>query len=280
MITVALTGNRPIRELTELADKVVKLQLERSPGVGAVNIVGGLTRAMNVWVDPDRLAAYQIPITAVRDALTSQNADEPGGNVTTGARELTLRTIGRLADESSFNDLVVTTVKGSPVRIRDLGRAEDGTKEQRSLSRLNGVPTVTLDVQRQSGANTVSVIEGVKTALARIETQLPKDIQVEVIRDQSTYIYEALHEIKVHLVLGSILASLVVLAFMRSWRSTLIAAVAIPASVVSTFGMMKALNFTLNSGTEMVCEAVTALPLESRPPRSTRSLSLRQIIEW
>jgi HAE1 family hydrophobic/amphiphilic exporter-1 len=249
VITVALTGNRPIRELTELADKVVKLQLERSPGVGAVNIVGGLTRAMNIWVDPDRLAAYQIPITAVRDALTSQNADEPGGNVTSGPRELTLRTIGRLADETSFNDLVVTTVKGSPVRIRDLGRAEDGTKEQRSLSRLNGVPTVSLEVQRQSGANTVSVIEGVKAALSRIETQLPKDVKIEVIRDQSTYIYEALHEIKLHLILGSILASLVVLAFMKSWRSTLIAAVAIPASVVSTFGMMKALNFTLNSVT-------------------------------
>jgi HAE1 family hydrophobic/amphiphilic exporter-1 len=249
VLTVALTGNRPLRELTELADKVVKLQLERSPGVGAVNIVGGLLRAMNIWVDPDRLAAYQIPITAVRDALVLQNADEPGGNVTAGPRELTLRTLGRLEDETAFDDLVVATVQGSPIRIRDLGRAEDGTKEQRSLSRLNGVPTVTLEVQRQSGANTVSVIEGAKAALARIEAQLPKDVKIEIIRDQSTYIYEALHEINLHLILGSILASLVVLAFMKSWRSTLIAAVAIPASVISTFGMMKALNFTLNSVT-------------------------------
>ncbi|HZF07947.1 MAG TPA: efflux RND transporter permease subunit [Thermoanaerobaculia bacterium] len=249
VLTVALTGSRPIRELTELADKVVKLQLERSPGVGQVNIVGGLTRAMNIWVDPERLAAYQIPITAVRNALLNQNADEPGGNVTAGPRELTLRTVGRLADETSFGDLVVATVNGSPIRIRDLGRAEDGTKEQRSLSRLNGVPTVTLDVLRQSGANTVAVIEGVKAALQRISVQLPRDVQIQIIRDQSTYIYEALHEIKLHLILGSILASLVVLAFMKSWRSTLIAAVAIPASVVSTFGMMKALNFTLNSVT-------------------------------
>jgi hydrophobic/amphiphilic exporter-1 (mainly G- bacteria), HAE1 family len=249
VLTVALTGDRPLREITEYADKVVKVQLERSPGVGQVNLVGGLLRAVNVWIDPDRLAAYQIPITAVRDALVRQNAEEPGGNVTSGPRELTLRTLGRLADARGFDDLVVATIGGQPVRVRDLGRAEDGTKEQRSLSRLNGVPTVTLDVLRQSGANTIAVIEGVKASLGRISAQLPRDLKVEVVRDQSRYIYAALHEIRVHLVLGSLLASLVVLAFMRSWRSTAIAAVAIPASVIATFGMMKALDFTLNSVT-------------------------------
>jgi HAE1 family hydrophobic/amphiphilic exporter-1 len=249
VMTVALTGDRPLREITEYADKVLKVQLERSAGVGQVNLVGGLLRAVNVWMDPDRLAAYQIPITAVRDALVRQNAEEPGGNVTSGPRELTLRTLGRLADARAFDDLVVATIAGQPVRVRDLGHAEDGTKEQRSLSRLNGVPTVTLDVLRQSGANTIAVIEGVKASLGRISAQLPRDLQIEVVRDQSRYIYAALHEIRLHLVLGSLLASLVVLAFMRSWRSTAIAAVAIPASVISTFGMMKALDFTLNSVT-------------------------------
>ena len=247
--TIALTGDRPLRELTEYADKVVKVQLERSPGVGQVNLVGGLLRAVNVWIDPDRLTAYQIPITAVRDALVRQNAEEPGGNVTSGPRELTLRTLGRLADSRGFSDLVVQTINGQPVRVRDLGWAEDGNKEQRSLSRLDGVPTVTLDVLRQSGANTIAVIEGAKANLARVAAQLPRDLKLAVVRDQSRYIYAALHEIRLHLILGSLLASLVVLAFMRSWRSTLIAAVAIPASVISTFGMMKALDFTLNSVT-------------------------------
>jgi HAE1 family hydrophobic/amphiphilic exporter-1 len=135
------------------------------------------------------------------------------------------------------------------VRLRDVGRVEDGTKEQRSLARLNGVPTVTLDIRRQSGANTVEVINGIKNELARVRAQLPDDVKLEVIRDQSRYIESALHEIKKHLVLGSILASLVVLLFMRSWRSTFIAAIAIPCSVISTFGMMRALNFTLNSVT-------------------------------
>jgi HAE1 family hydrophobic/amphiphilic exporter-1 len=249
VLTVALSGNRSLKELTEVADKIVKVQLERSAGVGEVQIVGGLERAINVWVDPERLAAYQLPITDVRDALVRQNTDVPGGNVTGSSREMTLRTMGRLTQARDFDELVVKTVNGQPVRIRDLGYAEDGTKEQRSVARLNGVPTVTLEVRRQSGANTVEVIEGVKQALERVQAQIPADLKMEVIRDQSRYIYAALHEINLHLILGSILASLVVFAFMRSWRSTLIAAVAIPTSVIATFGMMKALDFTLNSVT-------------------------------
>ena len=249
VLTVALSADRSIRELTELADKTVRVQLERIGGVGEVRVVGGLDRAINVWIDSERLAAYQIPISAVRDALDRQNADVPGGNVTTGKEELTLRTLGRFTDPRQFDDLVVANVNGAPVKLRDVGRVEDGTKEQRSFSRLNGVPTVTLDIRRQSGANTVEVIKGLKDALPRVEGQLPQDVKLEIIRDQSRYIEAALHEIETHLILGSILASLVVLVFMRSWRSTLIAAVAIPCSVISTFGMMKALNFTLNSVT-------------------------------
>src|SRR5947209_4146995 len=249
VMSIALSGNRPLRELTEYADKIVKIQLERSTGVGEVAIVGGLQRAINVWIDPDRLTAFGLPIATVRDALVRQNSEAPGGNVTSGGREQTLRTMGRFESSRDFNDLVVATLRGQPVRVRDLGQAEDGTKEQRSLARLDGVPTVTLEVRRQSGANTVEVIEGVKEALARVQAQLPPDLKIDVVRDQSRYIYAALHEIKLHLILGSILASLVVLAFMRSWRSTVIAAVAIPASTIATFGMMKALNFTLNSVT-------------------------------
>ena len=247
VMTIALSADRSLRELTELGDKMVRPQLERVGGVGEVRVVGGLDRAINVWIDAERLAAYQISISQIRQAIARQNADVPGGNVTTGKEELTLRTLGRFTDPRQFNDLVVANVNGAPVRLRDVGRVEDGTKEQRSFSRLNGVPTVTLDIRRQSGANTVEVIKGLKDALPRVTSQLPEDVKVEIIRDQSRYIEAALHEIQTHLVLGSILASLVVLLFMRSWRSTLIAAVAIPCSVISTFGMMKALNFTLNS---------------------------------
>ena len=262
VVTIALSGDRSLRELTEIADKIVRPQLERSSGVGEVRIVGGLPRAVNVWVDPDRLVAYQIPITNVRDAVVRQNADLPGGNVTAGLNESSLRTMGRIAEPRDFNDLVVATLNGVPVRVRDIGYAEDGTKEQRSAARLNGVPTVIMEVRRQSGENTVAVIEGVKAKLARLRAQVPPDVTLDVIRDQSRYIYAALHEINLHLVLGSILASLVVLAFMRSWRSTFIAAVAIPTSVISAFGMMWALDFTLNSVTMLALVLMVGIVID------------------
>ena len=261
-LSIALSGNLSIRELTEIADKIVKPRIERSTGVGEVRIVGGLERAINIWVDADRLAAYRMPITEVQSALVRQNADVPGGNVTAGASEHVLRTVGRVVDPDAFNDLVIKTVNGAPIRIRDIGYAEDGTKEQRSVSRLNGVPTVVLDVRRQTGANTVELIDAVKANLDRAQGELPAGVRTEIIRDQSRYIHAALHEINLHLVLGSILACLVVLAFMRNLRSTLIAGVAIPASVIATFGMMAALDFTLNSVTMLALVLMVGIVID------------------
>lgn len=262
ILTISLSGPRSQRELTEIADKIVKKHIERSAGVGEVNVYGGLSRAINIWVDADRLAAYQLPITAVRDAVDRQNANIPGGNITGDLREQTLRTMGRLTNALAFNDLVIATRGNAPIRVRDIGWAEDGTKEQRSVSRLNGEPTVALEVLRQSGANTVGVIEAVKQRIEELRSQLPDDIRVDIIRDQSRYIYEALHEIQRHLILGSILACAVVLLFMRNWRATIIAAVAIPTSVVATFGMMKALNFTLNSVTMLALVLMVGIVID------------------
>lgn len=262
IMTIALASNRSVRELTEIADKIVKPQIERSMGVGEIQIVGDLERTINIWADADRLAAYKLPITDVADALARQNTDVPGGNVTKGGREQTLRTVGKLADARAFNDLVIATVNGASIRVSDIGYAEDGTKEQRSIARLNGVPTVTLRVRRQSGANTVAVINDVKANMAKVAAQLPADVTYEVINDQSRYIKAALHEINLHLVLGSILACLVVLAFMRSWRSTIIAGIAIPASVIATFGMMEALDFTLNSVTMLALVLMVGIVID------------------
>ena len=262
VMTIAMTGDRSPRELRELADKIAKVQLERSFGVGEVDVGGGLQRAINVWIDPDRLAAYQIPITDVREAIVRQNANIPGGNVISALREQTIRTVGRITDPEEFNNLVITTRSNSPVRIKDIGYAEDGTKEQRTVARLNGTGSVTLQIRRQSDANAVAVIEGIKAKLPNVAAQLPPDVSFEIIEDQSRYINEALHEIQLHLVLGSLLASAVVFLFMRSWRSTLIATVAIPASVMSTFGMMWALNFTLNSVTMLALVLMVGIVID------------------
>ncbi|MCI0411607.1 efflux RND transporter permease subunit [bacterium] len=262
VVTIALSGKRSLRELTEIADKIVKVQLERSSGVGGVQIEGGLERSINISVDSERLAAYQISITQVREALQRQNAESPGGNVTGSVREETLRTMGRIENPEDFNDLLITRINQAPIRVRDIGTAEDGTKEQRSVSRLNGVPCVTLEVRRQSGANTIAVIESVKENLERIKEQIPEDIKMEIIRDQSRYIYAALHEINLHLIVGSILASLVVFLFMRSLRSTMIAAVAIPTSLIASFGAMWALDFTLNSVTMLALVLMVGIVID------------------
>ncbi len=249
VLSLALSGPYSQRDLTDFAERIVKVELERSKGVGEVEINGGLQRTINIWVSADRLAAYNLPVTAVRDAVVRQNTDIPGGNVTGPLREQTLRTMGRVLDPKKFNEIVITTRNGAPIYVRDVAVVEDGTREQRSFAVLNGVPTVTLEIRRQSGANTVEVIEGLKDKLVRVADQLPPDIRIDIISDQSRYIYAALHEINVHLIVGSVLASAVVLIFMRNWRSTVIAAVAIPTSVISTFGVMRAMGFTLNSVT-------------------------------
>ncbi len=262
VMTIAISGDLTIREITEVADKLIQPRIERAPGVGQVNIVGGLERTINIDVDAERLAALGIPITAVRDAIERQNADIPGGNVTSPSNEQVLRTMGRLQSPAAFNDIIVSVVGGTPIYVRDIGNAVDGTREQRSSARLNGTNAVSLEVRRQSGANSVDVIEGVRREVASLASIVPAGVRLEIIRDQSTYIYAALHEIESHLVAGAILASLVVLVFMRSWRSTLIAAVAIPASVVSTFGVMWALDFTLNSVTMLALVLMVGIVID------------------
>ncbi len=249
VLTLALAGDRPLRELTEIADKRLKRALERGRGVGEVRLVGGLERTINVWIDADRLAAYDLPVEVVSRAIRAQNSDSPGGNVTDDDRERTLRTMGRLVDPAAFDGLVIARRNGVPVELRDVARTEDGTAEPRSMARLDGVPTVVLEVRRQSGSNTVAVIDGVKDTIERLRASLPPDLRLEVVRDQSRYIRAAQHEIELHLVVGSLLAALVVLVFLRSWRATLIAGLAIPVSVVATFGVMWTLGFTLNGVT-------------------------------
>ncbi len=249
ILTLAVSGPRTPRELFVLADRYVKNVIESSRGVGEVLIVGAADRAVQVNIDARRLAAYELSILQVREALVRQNAEVPGGRMDEGMRERALRTLGRVSHSSEFPDLVVTYVNGTPIRLSDLGEVHDATKEVRTLARLNGEQAVVLQVQRQSGENTVAVVDAVKELLPECEGLLPNDVALSVIQDQSRYIKASLHEIETHLISGSILACITVLIFMRSWRSTLIASVAIPASIIATFAFMRWLDFTLNNVT-------------------------------
>lgn len=249
VMTLAVSGPRTARELFVLADNYVKNVIESSKGVGEVRIAGAADRAVKIEIDARRLAAHRLSILEVREAIVRQNTEVPGGRIDEGRRERALRTMGRVSHSRLFPDLVVSTVNGSPVRLSDLGQVHDSTKDVRTMARLNGQPAVVLQVQRQSGENTVAVIDSVKKMLPRCQDLLPDDVKVEVIQDQSRYIVAALHEIEQHLISGSILACITVLLFMRSWRSTVIASVAIPASIIATFAFMKWFDFTLNNVT-------------------------------
>jgi HAE1 family hydrophobic/amphiphilic exporter-1 len=247
VMSIALSGRRSLREVTELARKQVKEDIETLSGVGQVLMLGGQERAINIYVDPDRLTAQGLSIGAVRTAIQQQNLELPGGRLDQTRRELVVRTMGRIEHVPEFADLIVAHQGDRPLRVRDIGWAEDGVVEPRTLTRLNGEHAVQLVVRKQSGTNTVEVIDRVKAELDRLRPVLPADIDVRVIRDQSTFIKASIETVRLHMWLGALLVAGTVLLFMRDWRSTLVAGVAIPTSIVSTFTFMHYMGFTLNN---------------------------------
>jgi HAE1 family hydrophobic/amphiphilic exporter-1 len=247
--TIAVSGDRSVRELTEIADKQLRRALETVDGVAGVDISGGRYRQINVFLDLDKLAAYNLTPQDVERALIAENIEAPGGRIVRGPTEVGVRTLGRVQHVSEFNDIIVKNVAGAPIRIRDIGRAEDGMSEKRSFAYLNETPAVILDVRRQTGTNTVKVVDAVLARLKAIEHELPAGVRLQVVREQATYIRNSIKALEEHLILGALFASLIVFLFIRDWRTVLISSVAIPTSIIATFTVLKAANFTLNSMT-------------------------------
>ena len=250
IMAVLVSGDKPIKDLTYLADKVVKDRLQRVSNVGQVKLIGGQQRDMWIWLDRARLEGYSLTVQDVENALRTEHIEVPGGRVDAGAREYLVKTKAEFTSAKEFSDLLVAYRNGSPVRIRDLGRVEDGLVEQRSIARLNGTQAISLLVRRQSGTNTVEVANGVKREVDKLRKELaPQGIQLEVAQDLSVYIENSIHEIQFHLIVGGLLAVLIVWLFLRNWRITAISAIAIPTSVISTFALMNAMGFTMNTMT-------------------------------
>ncbi|MBV9867485.1 MAG: efflux RND transporter permease subunit [Abitibacteriaceae bacterium] len=246
VLGLALSGQRPIRELTEYADKRLRRQIESTNGVGDVTITGGRARQVNVWLDAYKLRSYDLTVSDVTRALQAQNVEIPGGRVETGPRNFTLRTRGRLQNVADFNNIILRSSDGGQVLLSDVARVEDSTAQELSAAELNGQPTVLLSIRKQSGTNALDVISGIKERLKGIEQTMPQAYHLKIVQDQSDYIKAAVDTVKEHLMLGSILASAVVLIFLWNWRSTLISAIAIPTSIISTFGLVYYMGFTLN----------------------------------
>ncbi|MBI4536342.1 MAG: efflux RND transporter permease subunit [candidate division NC10 bacterium] len=249
IIAIVVSGQRSAREITEIADKRIKRQIETVNGVGSLTFVGDRKREIQIELDADKLAAQNLSVEQVKQAIQQQNAEIPGGRITKGQREEGLRTLGRIERVEDFNRLIVVDRPGAPVRIADIGRAVDGTEEPRTLSRLDGENAVSLLVRKQSGTNTVQVVDRVRARVAEIQRGLPPDVKVTLVRDLSRFIRRSMKEVQEHLILGGVLASIVVLFFIRNLRAAIIAALAIPTSIIGTFTVMKYMGFTLNNQT-------------------------------
>src|ERR1035437_1780004 len=262
ILQIAVSAQRSLRDVTLIADKQIKQKLENAAGVGEITIVGGARREIHVEVDPDRLRSYSLTINDVFNALRAQNLELPGGNLNAGARELTVRTTGRILDPAQFNQITVATRNGYVVKVSDIGKAEDSYQEPRSAARLDGVPSVTLIVAKQSGVNTVATANAVKQRLQEISASLPPDVKAQVISDQSVFIKAAVDKIKKHLIEGSFFAAIIIFLFLANIRTTLIAAIAIPTSIVSTFALMAAMGFTLNQITMLALTLMVGIVID------------------
>ncbi|MDE2125510.1 MAG: efflux RND transporter permease subunit [Armatimonadetes bacterium] len=247
VMEIALSSKGSIRDTTEYADKVLRRQIESISGVGQVNLLGGRKRQINLWIDPNRLAAYGLSPVDVENALAAQNIQVPGGEVDEGVRELTLRTHGRVETPQQFADIAIAEKDGATIHVGDVARVQDGMEEATTSASLDGVPTVLMTIRKQSGLNTVATVDAVKARLADLKAALPPGYKITTVQDQSLNIKASTSAVQEHLIVGSILAALVVLIFLWNWRTTIISAIAIPTSVISTFGLMYIEGFTLNS---------------------------------
>jgi hydrophobic/amphiphilic exporter-1 (mainly G- bacteria), HAE1 family len=244
-----LSGEKSVRELSTYADEVLKEQFQKITGVGAVRLGGLRLRQVRIWLDRDRLNAYSISPYDVMRSLERQNIELPGGRIESGTKEYTVKIKGEFPVVQDFNNLIIAYSRGVPVRLSDVGRAEDAMEDKRSIVRFDGLPAVGMGIQKQSGTNTVEIIDRIKKELPNIRGALPPGMKLEISFDQSDFIRRSIREVQHHMIYGGLLAILIVFIFLKDIRTTFISALAIPTSVIATFTLMNIFDFTFNNMT-------------------------------
>jgi len=262
ILNLALFGPRDQREITQIADKQIRQVLETLDGVGSVTLGGERKREIQLMLNADRLNAYGLTVDQVRAAVQRQNVEVPGGSFVTGPAEVALRTMGRISDVNDFKRIILTYRDGSAITLGDVGRVVDSVEEVRAAMRLTGSPAVAISVRKQSGSNTVEVVDKVMAKLEQIQRTLPPDLTINTGSDQSVFIRRSFEDIKLHLFLGGLLAAVVVFLFIRNVRVTLIAALAIPTSIIGSFTFMKMFGFTLNNMTMLALSLATGIVID------------------
>ncbi len=250
------------RELTTLVDRKVKRRLENLPGVGKIQLVGETKREVQVDLDPARLDALRLGVDEVVAGLSGENVNTPLGRLDRGGQELPVRIAGKPKEVAAFGSMVVAQREGLPIALGQVAEVKDGVEEQRKLALIDGVPAVAIDVFKQSKANTVGVVDAVNRAIARLRTELPPSVEIQVVRDGSVMIRDSVHDVTNTLVLGGILTVLIVFCFLNSWRSTVITGLTLPISVISSFIAMYFLGMTLNVMTLMALSLAIGLLID------------------
>jgi multidrug efflux pump len=247
IIWIALNSDRysPL-ELTTLAERQIKPRFQGVPGVSSITIGGEKRYAMRLWLDSERMAARRVTVLDIQQALRQQNVDLPSGRIENLDREMTIQTRGDLKSADEFNDLVVRTEGTTLVRLKDVGRAEDGVEDYRTIARARGKPCIFLGIVKQAKANTVSVAQQIRAEMDSIRPTLPPGIDMWVGFDSSIFVEKAISEVWETLAMAFVLVILIIFVFLRDFRSTLIPAVAIPVSIIGTFAILQVLGYSVN----------------------------------
>ncbi len=247
IISLSLSGDVTKRDLTFAVRDIVKKRLETINGVGSVDISGEEEREIKIYLDKDKLSAYNLSTQEVLNALRNENMDVPAGKVSTNDREVTLRTVGGIKQLPEFSNLAIAQRSGTTIYLKDIASIQDGTKELDSTAFYQGKPAIGIDIVKQSGSNTVQVADQVMKAVNQIKSELPAGMMLDVVKDNSVGIRESVRDVVITILQGGLLATITVLLFLGNWRTTLISAIAIPTSIITTFFAMKSLHFTLNN---------------------------------
>jgi len=250
MLWMALAG-LDARELSDYADQVVKPQLQSVPGVGNVLVPGFREPMIRIWIDRDKLAAHRLVVNDVIMALNRENLELPGGFIEGPLTELAVRNLGLFETVEDFDNLIVATVDGRPIRLADLGFTQLGVADERGMARYNLTPTLGLGIAPRSGANLVDVNRAARQRMDELAKDFPPGLFYDVAFDGAEYVEKSIENVQVDIVYGAVLAILVVFVFLRSWRSTFIVSLAIPTSLIATFGFMRMLDFSLNNLTTL-----------------------------
>jgi multidrug efflux pump len=246
MFIAVKSPKRSLLELSELAELTFKEQLQTISGVSAVMIWGEKRYAMRIWLDPAKLAGYQMTPMDVRNALMRENVELPAGRIEGTNTELTIRTLGLMSTPAEFNNLILRQTGDKLVRVRDIGRAELGPEDLRGIMKMNGIPMVGTVIVPQPGANHIDIVDEVYERLEFIKKDLPDDVQIEIGFDNTEYIRSSIKEVMSTIYLAFFLVVVIIFAFLRDWRTTIIPILVIPVSLVGSFFIMYISDFTIN----------------------------------